>query len=247
MVYRILHRVFAAGGLFLLLVQPGRAADCAWIVEGIGKPEPAVPSSNPELCREGFLLSYNPATKVADWVMGRIIPERLAGPARREDAAFKPDPSLPINGQAALADYKGSGFDRGHLAPAGDMAWDAAAMAESFYLSNVAPQVGVGFNRGVWAALEGEIREAAAAGELSVVTGPVFFDFEPRLGSSRVVVPDAFYKALYDPATGETKAWLIPNRALPGETPAAFAIALERLEALTGLDFFPEGDCEKSR
>jgi len=246
MVYCALRRFLLAFVLFPWLSAPALAEGCDWIAEGAGKPTAVEHApAHVEICRAGFLLSFNPETKLADWVMERLTPERLDGDASREEAAFKPDPALPVDGQASLADYRSSGYDRGHLAPAGDMKWDEAAMNESFYLTNVAPQVGVGFNRGVWAALEAEIRGAAKQGELAVATGPVFFDFTPVIGNSRIPVPDAFFKAVLDPATGETRAWLIPNRAHLGARPEGFTISLARLESLTGYDFFPLRDAKK--
>jgi endonuclease G, mitochondrial len=228
-----------------LAAAPVSAADCGWIVEGAGAPVAETPSPNLELCRTGFLLSFGAKAHLALWAMERLTPGHLDGPVRRDGQNFRPDPSLASGEQASLADYRGSGFDRGHLVPAADLTWSEAAMAESFYLTNIAPQVGVGFNRGVWAALEADIRAAARQGELVVVTGPVVFENAATFGRDRLPVPAAYYKAVFEPATGETKAWLVPNRALAGAGPGAFAIPLARLEALTGLDFFPLAEAKK--
>jgi endonuclease G len=87
---------------------------------------------------------------------------------------FRADPDLPPGERAELQDYRGSGYDRGHMAPAASMKWDARAMSESFLLSNMAPQVGPGFNRGIWATLEDKVRQwTQERGELYVVAGPI--------------------------------------------------------------------------
>ena len=126
------------------------------------------------------------------------------------------------------------------MAPAGDLKSDQAAMDESFYLSNVAPQVGVGFNRGIWRKLEEKVRVwARARGELYVITGPVFYDYTPVIGEGRVAVPDAFYKIIYDPGTFEALAFLLPNQVLPKARLIEFQTTIDALEGQTGLDYFP--------
>lgn len=228
--------------LWPLPAWPGEP-ECGWIYEGVGRPEltAAAPSPPPvEICRSRYLLSFDPETRLARWVMQRLDKDALTGPAERRKSRFIPDPALPEAAQAALADYRGSGYDRGHLAPAADFKADQGAMDESFYLTNVAPQVGNGFNRHLWARLEAAVRARARdGGEVFVVTGPVVVEGGAAIGGGRVAVPAAFFKAVYDAETGETLAWLAPNRAHRGVSYAAFAIPPEQLEALTGLDFWP--------
>ena len=137
-----------------------------------------------------------------------------------------------------LADYRGSGYDRGHMAPAGDLKASQEAMDESFYLSNIAPQVGVGFNRGIWRKLEEQVRVwTAERGELYVITGPVYYDFTPVIGQSRVVVPDAFFKIIYDPETFEVWAFLIPNEKIELDRLVHFQTTLGTIEMQTGIEF----------
>ena len=109
------------------------------------------------LCRTGYALIHDNDTKAATWVAQRMTTARLATVVKRQDR-FIPDPDIPKGSRAELDDYRGSGYDRGHMAPAADMRWSAQAMRESFYLSNMAPQVGVGLNRGLWSDLESMIR-----------------------------------------------------------------------------------------
>ena len=125
------------------------------------------------LCRTGFALAHDETTKTPVWVAQRMTPERLVNRVTRTDR-FAADPDLPPGKRAELEDYRGSGYDRGHMAPAADMRWSVQAMEESFYLSNMAPQVGPGMNRGVWAEIESTIRRwVSQRGELFIFTGPI--------------------------------------------------------------------------
>mgnify|MGYP002228685760 FL=1 len=107
--------------------------------------------------------------------------------------------SSRTHGERASAtneDYTRSGYDRGHMAPAGDMKWSAKAMRESFYLSNICPQK-PGLNRGIWKDLEEQARLwAKENGSLLIVTGPVITDDLKRLGKNRVGIPKTFYKVI---------------------------------------------------
>ncbi|MCH8082409.1 MAG: DNA/RNA non-specific endonuclease [Proteobacteria bacterium] len=218
-----------------------QAAGCAWIYAGVGKPLNNTTSNNPtggntELCRKAFLLSFNQTTGVADWVMERLSASALSGDADRSFSHFKSDPDLA--GGPALSDYRGSGYDRGHLAPAADMKWDQRAMDQSFYLSNIAPQVGAGFNRGIWARLEAKIRGwTRTKGDIIVITGPVYYDYRPVIGG-RVVVPDAYFKIIYAPADGRALAFLMPNRRITAPALTPHQVTIDALEVLTGYDFF---------
>jgi len=214
--------------------SPGDSG-CAWIYGEVGKPlkEPSPP--NAELCRKGYILSFNRETGIADWVMERLTAPLLGGDADRKNSRYKADPE--IEKSPSLADYRDSGYDRGHLAPAADMKWSQQAMDESFYLSNIAPQIGPGFNRGIWAILEADIRTwARNKGDLIVITGPVYYDYQPVIG--KIVVPDAFYKIIYAPNQGQALAFLLPNRALNPSALDPYQVTIDALEAITGYDFF---------
>lgn len=190
------------------------------------------------ICRKGYALSYNPRTKNPDWVIEKLTADRFIGEATREKSNFKEDKSLPPNTTATLKDYKGSGYDRGHQAPAADMKWHQDAMDESFYLSNMAPQVGVGFNRGVWRYLEAEIREWAKTHHvLFVITGPVYFDYAPTIGEGEVVIPDSFYKIVFNPKINDTIAFLLPNMKLENKNYPSFIVSIREIEQKTGLNF----------
>ena len=110
---------------------------------------------------------------------------------------FRSDPAVRT-GSAALADYKRSGFNRGHLAPAASMAWSETIMSESFILSNVSPQL-PGFNQGIWRKLEEAVRKESYQHEKLVsITGHLLKPNFPTIGPNRVSVPKAYFKVLLD-------------------------------------------------
>jgi len=127
------------------------------------------------------------------------------------------------------------------MAPAGAMKWDVQAMSESFLLSNMAPQVGVGFNRGIWKSLEERIRKwTTKRGELYIVTGPIFNGNHKTIGDNKVAVPTHFYKVIFDPIRVEAIAFVMQNKKLrTGDLPT-FITTVDEVESLTGLDFLSE-------
>ena len=193
------------------------------------------------LCRLGYALSHNSSRKVADWVAYRLTREKMAGTHPRSNN-FRADPDLDAGKRSEKKDYKGSGFDRGHMAPAAAMKWDARAMSESFLLSNMAPQVGPGFNRGIWRSLESRVRDwTRARGELDVVTGPIYLaNADSTIGSNQVAVPTHFYKAIFDPTRVEGIAFILPNKKLKTKDLPTFIRSIDDIEDQTGLDFLAE-------
>ena len=198
--------------------------------------------SGPLVHHGGFTLRYDEEWEQAAWVAYLLEGKNLDREwARREDN-FRADPAVRT-GSASPEDYRGSGYDRGHLAPFADFAWNAQYADETFLLSNVSPQAPQ-FNQGIWRELEELVRDwARGAGRLYVVTGPV--RSEPPKGhvgrQARVPVPQAYFKVLLDLEQPEQKgiAFLIPNavsfRPLP-----EYTVSIDSVERLTGFDFFPE-------
>lgn len=190
------------------------------------------------LCRKGYVLSHNAERKVADWVLEELTAERLVGSADRKRIGFRRDPDLGARG-AGPRDYRGSDFHRGHLAAAEDMKWSHEAMVESFYMSNVAPQVGKGFNTGIWKSLETRMRRWAASREsLIVITGPVYGPASRGIGpAGDIAVPEAFFKIAYDPVRRHAIAFLLPNQKSDARRLAERIVPIKDIEDLTGLDF----------
>jgi endonuclease G len=170
------------------------------------------------LCRLGYVLSHNSEHKTPDWAIERLTPDRFSGPGDRDAQGnpFAADPDLKGGPRAELNDYKGSGFDRGHMAPAASMKFSEDATKESFYLSNMSPQVGKGLNRSIWADLEALTRDwACERGEVIAITGPIYDTEKPKgIGDNKVAIPNAFYKIAYDPKNHKAIAFILPNKAI---------------------------------
>ncbi len=202
--------------------------------------EPRVVDSRVEqlVAHEGYRLSYNPEWRVANWVAYFLTPDRVAGNVPRA-SHFVPDPQVG-HFSATNDDYRNSGYDRGHMAPAGDMKWSAVAMKESFYFSNVCPQ-NPNLNRGDWQELEQQVRRwATRCDTLFVVCGPLVSELGNTIGEHEVAVPTAFYKVLLRKQGTQLSAlgFLFANRA--GSRPLAeYAVSVDRIEAAAGIDFFP--------
>lgn len=137
-----------------------------------------------------YTLAYSEDDEQAYWVYYKLSPELINGTQSRTDD-FRADP-LVSTGSASLADYSGSGYDRVHLCPAADMTLNKTSMSETFYLSNMSPQV-PGFNRGKWSTLEDQARTWALAFDgLDVATGPIFEDNIGTIGADKVTVPGCY-------------------------------------------------------
>lgn len=203
-------------------------------------PKLELPKTRPNervIAHAGYSLLYSEAHEQARWVAYELTAEETQKQYERSDR-FKPDPEVSSE-TATDADYRRSGFDRGHLAPASDMGWSEQAMEESFYYSNISPQE-PSFNRGIWKRLETQVRDWAIENQaLYVVTGPVLTDQLSNIGPNKVSVPEYFFKALLYYRSGNPKAlaFLLPNAASK-EPLTNYAISIDSLEEVTGLDFF---------
>ncbi len=185
-----------------------------------------------------YSLAYNEDREQADWVAYPLTRRELQIKNVKRTDWFEQDKKV-IGSSAHHGDYKGSGYTRGHMAPAGDMAFSKLAMEESFLMSNMSPQIRT-FNNGIWRELEENVRDwAYKIGELYVVSGPVFDGKSKEIGRSKVDVPSQFYKILLDLESKQPKAisFLIPHKKT--EKPLSdFVVSIDELEALTGFDFF---------
>ncbi|MFZ9657177.1 MAG: DNA/RNA non-specific endonuclease, partial [Crocinitomicaceae bacterium] len=150
----------------------------------------ACPSLHPGeiiLSHTAYSFSYNEEHEQANWVAYLLTKTHLGSGVERSDR-FMEDP-IVSTGTATNADYAKSGYDRGHLAPAADMSWSETVMQESFYYSNMSPQL-PGFNRGIWKRLEEQVRTwAEFYDSIYVVTGPVLSPELPKIGPNQVSVP----------------------------------------------------------
>lgn len=186
----------------------------------------------------GFTLLYNEFHEQASWVAYELTKEETNKIFERTDR-FIIDPKVK-SGTANDKDYAASGFDRGHLAPASDMGWSATVMAESFYYSNMSPQT-PSFNRGVWKRLEELVRTwAIDNGAVYIVTGPILTSDLPSIGPNKVSVPKYYYKVVLDYTQPSLKgiAFIIPNTG-SSEPLQQFAVSIDSVEKVSGIDFFP--------
>jgi endonuclease G len=205
--------------------------------KGEGIEIPTTQNTEHIICHTGYCLEYDHNYKLAKWVAYELTNTETQGTFARNDK-FTPDPQITRN-SASLEDYKKSGYDRGHLAPAADMKWSAEAMRESFYLSNMSPQ-DKSFNRGIWKKLEEQTRNWAIENKaVYITTGPILEKGLPTIGPNQIPIPKAFYKVILDYTQPEVKAigFIIPNQGstLPL---SSFAHSIDEIEKQTHIDFF---------
>lgn len=224
--------------------DPWVAKNC---IEGMPVLSPGLQAEVRVIRRRGYVLAHSSIRKEPLWVSEGIPQDQLDGPAKRRDN-FKPDPELPEGERSELADYKGSGFDRGHQAPAEDMTKDQDLMDESFYLSNMCPQVGQGFNQQIWASLEAWARdEIRGHGGGWVITGPLFLDEEGKtIGPNGVAVPSHFFKVvIVKGQDGDLQAiaFVLENRKFSSDDAKhleRYIHAIDWVEQKAGLDVMPD-------
>ena len=188
---------------------------------------------------EGYSLSYNEPHEQAEWVAYELKKSHLSK-INHKRPYFEIDKAVKT-GAAHWRNYKNSGYDRGHLCPAGDRRYSQAAHDETFLTSNISPQEHE-FNSGIWNTLEQKVRYWASKYDgVFVVTGGVLNSDLKSIGDDHVSVPSQFYKIVLDSNSGKTKmiAFLMPheNSSLPLYE---FVVSVDSLEGLTGIDFFPE-------
>jgi len=204
---------------------------------------PKIAQKLPVIRHLGYAFQYAEAHEQAYWIGYELTKFETEKAYDRTDN-FIPDPMVST-GSATQADYSGSGYDRGHLAPAADMGWSQKAMEESFYFSNMSPQV-PSFNRGIWKRLEEQVRSwAIVYDSIYVVTGPVLTQGLPTIGPNKVSVPKYYYKVILDNTGKDKKAigFLMENAAGKGAL-STYAVTVDRVEQATGIDFFnklPDG------
>lgn len=186
------------------------------------------------LCYRAFGVMHSGLTRTPLWSAEYLTPDQLdaAKKLSREDS-FHPDPQLPRTQRAELADYARSGFDRGHMAPNGDMP-DRTSQRQSFSLANMVPQ-DADNNRHVWAGIEQAVRKLARReGGLYVITGPAFIGRELRKVGN-VLVPSHLYKVVYSPRQNAAAAYFVANA--PDARYEMISVA--ELEGKVGINLLP--------
>ncbi len=188
-----------------------------------------------EICYSGYAVLYSGVSRTPLWSAEHLTADRIEAAQRmKRDNAFHADPNLPDEVRSELSDYARTGFDRGHMSPSGDMP-DQQSQYESFSLANMSPQ-DPDNNRGLWEGIESATRSLALHdGEVFVVTGPLFEGRTVLSLHNRVMVPTGFFKAIYDPFSGETSAYVVKNVAgMDWQT-----VSIVELRRRIGIDVFP--------
>jgi endonuclease G len=204
----------------------------------------SVTSSNLPKTAQGYLinhtyytLSYAGTHRQSEFAYYWLSPESIQGKQARTDN-FRIDPNVKSNPVSSTA-YSGSGYDRGHLCPAADMALNLTAMSETFYMSNMSPMT-PSFNRGIWSSLEEWVRIAALAnGGVYVATGPILSANCGTLAGG-ITVPCTFYKIAFKDGPNPKMIGFIMANAGSTRALKSFAVSIDEIERSTGLDFFPQ-------
>ena len=195
-------------------------------------------TTNQIIKHDFYTLSYSEKYEQSEWVAYELKKSHLS--KSNLDRPYFIDDPLVETGSASWKNYKRSGYDKGHLCPAADRRFSRAAFDETFYTSNISPQLN-DFNAGIWNTLEQKTRYWAAKYDgLYVITGGVLCENLESIGNENVAVPDYFYKILLDKSRGEYKviAFLLPHEA--SEKPLYnFVVSIDEIEKRTGIDFFP--------
>ncbi|KAG7489289.1 endonuclease G, mitochondrial [Solea senegalensis] len=204
--------------------------------------------------RESYVISYDPRTRTASWVIEKLNPASLSGPSDRNCCEFKEDDSVHVFHRSTNQDYKGSGFDRGHLAAAANHKWSQKAMEDTFYLSNIAPQR-PHLNQVTWNNLEKLCRSLTKRYlNVYVCTGPLYLPRQEAdgklyvryqvIGQNHVSVPTHFFKVLIleqmDGRGVELRSYVLPNETIDEKVPLErFLVPIETIERASGLLFVP--------
>ena len=197
--------------------------------------------------RPGYALGYIEYHEQPAWVIYIMTKAEATTKAAKRTDRFRPDPEIPT-GSATTGDYRRSGYDRGHLAPAADMAFSGQTMADSFFMSNMSPQKPA-FNRGIWKNLEELVRSfAITERKIVVVTGPILpKEKTVTIGANKVTVPTHYYKVIFDLTPPQKMiAFILPNEG-SDKLLREFAVSVDAVEKATGLDFFSKLPKEKQK
>jgi len=212
------------------------------------------PSHGMLLYREGYVCSYDTRTRVPHWTAERLNRKRLRPGVTTRTRLFRVDADLNPEFRSQSNDFLGTPYVRGRMAAASNHLGDPVALAQTYYLSNVAPQLGQAFRQSFWVQFETQVRDwAREVDDLYVFTGPLFLPEEGAdgrsyvryevIGANRVAVPTHFFKVMLRERDGrrEMQAFLVPHRPVAADTPLAeFQVSVDDVERVAGLDFFDE-------
>jgi len=215
------------------------------------------------LFHEGYVSYFDTRTRNPCWSCEHLRTSQSGSSVDRKHSQFREDPAIPSEFQSKLSDYYRSGYDRGHLTPAGDVKFSQKAMDETFLLSNISPQVGAGFNRHYWARLEQFSRSLLSSyQDVYICSGPLYLpSIDPDTGKSyvkyevignppNVAVPTHFFKTILveNPIQSEESkikppkaiaSFVLPNQSISPEIAIEeFLVPLDKLNRMSGLLFW---------
>lgn len=209
-------------------------------------------SDNPDdlLIYRGFVVNFNKKHKAPNWCIHKLTFDQIRPIPDREEAErldrFRVDKNrrdkVRIKDQAKHKNYTNSGFDRGHMTPAGDFIWDQELKDETFFITNITPQT-PDFNQTIWVDLEGKIRELVKKEEKDhfVITGAVYASIKAKnrgMSKRHIGIPSGFYKIVFD-GNDRVYCWYIPHTfAYPDYRLPDYRVSVDEIEKLTGEDFF---------
>ena len=244
--------LIARGGIFVILIgivyMIFRVLDVeVFDMPQVGTDNPSdsrtlmtnLPSSNGEVVHHKFYsLSYREEFEQPEWVAYRLTSQIFSGKHVKRDDNFRSDPLVSTK-SASKYDYKRSGYDRGHLVPAGDMNFDKLAMSETFFMSNMSPQKH-NFNGGAWRELEEQTRDWVRDFKtINIVSGPILTE-KPidYIGDNDVAVPAGYYKVLMTEGRTPRAIGFIMKHETSDQHLREFMVTVDEVETLTGIDFF---------
>ena len=191
------------------------------------------------LNRTAYTVCYNAKAMLPHWVAWTLTSDHVNGKYSRGGIKFQEDEDVPAP-RATDADYRGSGYDRGHICPSGDNKWNEDAQRESFLLTNVCPQ-GHNLNAGDWNEMEQQCRRwAERYGKIYIVSGPILYKKKHKtIGRNKVVVPEAFFKVVLRLGDDPKAIGFIYKNEDGNRPKGDYVNSIDQVERITGIDFFP--------
>jgi len=215
--------------------QPPKPIDSCKVQVPYGLPSTI--ANHPIICRSAYILEHDPIAKIPNWVAWTLTPDHAIGCVVRTNA-FATDQSLPDGQRSESKDYAASGYDQGHLANDADMSWDDQVEHESFYMSNMSPQL-PSVNRGTWKNLESAARAWVYLTKhpFTEYAGNIYSSASKKIGVNKVVVPDALFKIVIDNTTKRSYAFLMNNKDGLDSDFTKYQVTVADIEKATGTTF----------
>ena len=201
-----------------------------------------MPNSDPSaliLQRTAYKTCYNAKARLPHWVAWKLTADHINGSNQRKGIKFHEDEDVP-EPRATDADYRSSGYDRGHICPSGDNKWSEQAQLESFLMTNICPQLH-NLNAGDWNEMEQQCRRwAEKYGEIYIVSGPILYKSRHKtIGRNKVVVPEAFFKVVLRMGNNPKAIGFVYKNAEGNRPKGDYVNSVDQVERITGIDFFP--------